>query len=112
MACSAVFSQNPDSTALYYTRVNYPTEASHLPSGYFYYLKQKENYLNNGDTLKAIDAQRMAAIASFKLGNFNESEQLTVEALGWLQAGCTTSWEKYTAIRLISVKHWSITTLP
>jgi len=87
MACSAVFSQNPDSTALYYTRVNYPTEASHLPSGYFYYLKQKENYLNNGDTLKAIDAQRMAAIASFKLGNFNESEQLTVEALGWLQAG-------------------------
>lgn len=57
-----------------------------MPSGYFYYLNLTGDLLQKGDTLRAIDAQRMAAIASFKLGALNESEQEAVTALQWLDA--------------------------
>lgn len=74
-----------DSSAVYYQRVLNPTATHHLPTGFFYYLKQKDAHLIRGDTLNAIDVLRMAAIAGFKLGNYNESEQLAVEALELLQ---------------------------
>ncbi|GGE00498.1 tetratricopeptide repeat-containing sensor histidine kinase [Planktosalinus lacus] len=90
VAFQAAFAQVPDgeivdSSEIYYQRVLNPTATHHLPTGYFYYLKHKESHLISGDTLNAIDVMRMAAIAGFKLGSYNESEQLAVEALELLQ---------------------------
>lgn len=83
---AAAFSQPADSTQLYYQWVNQPTQPTHLPSGYFYYLDAAQTHIKNGDTLHAIDAQRLAAIASFKLGALINSEQEAVQALQWLDA--------------------------
>lgn len=58
-----------------------PKQSSHLPQGYFHYAQQKESLLQQGDTIAAADAIRMMAIAAFKLGNLNESEIQSVEAL-------------------------------
>ncbi len=80
----AVFSQPADSTQQYYQWVNTPTQPDHLPAGYFYYLQAADAHMKNGDTLHAIDALRLASIASYKLGHFNESEQEAVQALQWL----------------------------
>lgn len=92
--CVSVYSQNTDNTDQYHKWVNKPTQTFHLPSGYFFYVKQVETHLSNGDTLQALTAQRLAAIASFKLGNLKESENLAVEALTWLETGNFTSSPK------------------
>ncbi len=84
--CSSAFSQGIDSTHFYYQQVIHPSKTSHLPTGYFYYVEAADTHLKRGDTLAAIDAQRMAVIASFKLGTFTDSEQKTVQALQWLDA--------------------------
>lgn len=58
-----------------------PNQSSHLPQEYFHFAQQKETLLQQGDTIAAVDAIRMMAIAAFKLGNLNESEIQSVEAL-------------------------------
>lgn len=83
---AAAFSQSVDSTQLYYQYVNRPTQPAHLPSGYFHYLSTAMSYLKSGDTLAAIDAQRLAVIAGHKLGTYTASEQEAVKALQWLDA--------------------------
>lgn len=82
----AVFSQPLDSTQQYYRWVNTPSQPDHLPSGYFYYVNLADSHLKKGDTLAAIDAQRMAVIAGYKLGELVESEAKAVQALKWLDA--------------------------
>ena len=58
-----------------------PKQSSHLPQGYFHFAQQKEILLQQGDTIAAVDAIRMMAIAAFKLGNLSDSEIQSVEAL-------------------------------
>lgn len=91
---AAAFSQSVDSTQLYYQYVNRPTQPAHLPSAYFYYLEAAHSHIKNGDTLHAIDALRLAAIASFKLGIVADSEQEAVQALQWLEVLSVDSHNK------------------
>lgn len=84
--CASAFSQAVDSTQLYYQWVIQPAQPTHLPTGYFHYEAAVDTHLKKGDTLAAIDAQRMAVIGSYKLGAFTNSEQQAVHALQWLDA--------------------------
>lgn len=61
--------------------VLHPKQPSHLPKGYFHYAQQKETFLQQADTIAAVDAMRLMAIAAFKLGNLNDSEIQSVEGL-------------------------------
>lgn len=83
---TAAFSQAVDSTQLYYQWVNKPTQPAHLPAGYFYFLDLANAFIKNADTLYAVDARLLAAIASLKLGALDDSEHEAVEALQWLDA--------------------------
>lgn len=58
-----------------------PKTASDLPKGYFHYASLKDQSLKNADTIAAVDAMRMMAIAAFKIGDLSESENQSVEAL-------------------------------
>lgn len=91
---AAAFSQSVDSTQLYYQWVNRPAQPAHLPSGYFYYLETAHSHIKNGDTLHAVDALRLAAIASYKLGIVADSEQEAVQALQWLDVLSDASHDK------------------
>lgn len=73
--------QNSDDFFLARDAVLHPKQPSHLPQGYFHYAQQKEVFLQQADTIAAVDAMRMMSIAAFKLGNLNESEIQSVEAL-------------------------------
>lgn len=82
---STMLSQpHPDTLVSVRQAILFPKKATDLPRGYRFYTKQKDYYLKIGDTIAAVDAMRMLAIAAFKIGDLTESEIQSVEALQYI----------------------------
>lgn len=75
---------NNDTLVSPHQAILYPKNPTDLPRGFLYYANQKDVFLKNADTIAAVDAMRMLAIAAFKIGDLTESENQSVEALNLL----------------------------
>jgi signal transduction histidine kinase len=82
-----ISAQEPiDSTSRYYYKIANPKSPEDLPRGYGYFKKQKEERLAKKDTVGAIYALRMLAMAEFEMGRTYASEKSAIEAIALLDA--------------------------
>lgn len=73
-----------DNAYVYYYYIINPQTTDDLVKGYEFYENRKNTFLQEGDTLAAINDMRMVAIAQYDLGFLFESEQTGVEVLALL----------------------------
>ncbi len=76
--------QSVDSTTYFYNKIINPQTPEDLPKGYAYFKRQKEKLLLKQDTLGAIYALRMLAMAEFEMGRTYASENTAINTIALL----------------------------